>query len=182
MCGDIRLVIKILLLYILYCMKQLLIIRHAKSSWDFSDLSDFNRSLNERGHRDAPAMAKRILAKSVQLDAIVSSPANRALTTATYFAAAYNFKAADIITIKELYHASVKVFYETISKLDNKLHTVALFSHNPGITEFINELTTTTIDNMPTCGIYAVKIKTDSWKDFKKAEKDFWFFDYPKNA
>jgi len=163
-------------------MKQLLVIRHAKSSWDFSDLNDFNRALNERGHRDAPLMAKRMQTKAVQLDAIVSSPAKRAVTTAAYFAATNDFKETDIITIKELYHASVKTFYETISKLDNKLQTVALFSHNPGITEFINELTTTTIDNMPTCGIYAVKIKTDNWKDFKKAEKDFWFFDYPKNA
>jgi len=163
-------------------MKQLLIIRHAKSSWNFSDLSDFNRELNDRGHRDAPVMAKRILTKPVKLDAIVTSPAIRALTTATYFAEANHFKAEEIITVPELYHASVKSFYETISKLDNKLQTVALFSHNPGITAFINELTTTTIDNMPTCGIYAVKIKTDSWKEFKKAEKEFWFFDYPKNA
>ena len=162
-------------------MKQLLIIRHAKSSWDFSDLSDFNRALNDRGHRDAPAMAKRMLAKPVPLDAIVSSPAKRALSTATYFAEVNHFKAEDIITVPELYHAAVNTFYDTISKLDNKLYTVAIFSHNPGITEFINELTTTTIDNMPTCGIYAVKIKTGNWKNFKKADKEFWFFDYPKN-
>jgi phosphohistidine phosphatase len=58
--------------------------------------------------------------------------------------------------------------------------SVALFSHNNGITDFINTLTTTKIDDMPTCGIFAIKINIEHWQDFRKAEKDFWFFDSPK--
>ena len=122
-------------------MKQLLIIRHAKSSWDFSVLDDFNRPLNERGHTDAPKMAKRLLNKKISIDAFVSSTAKRALATAEYFAEAYNIKKKDIIQVDELYHASLKMFYNVIATIDDKYDTVAIFSHNPGITDFVNELT-----------------------------------------
>ena len=59
---------------------------------------------------------------------------------------------------------------------------IALFSHNNGITDFANRLTSARVDNIPTCGIFAIKIKSNSWKDFRNAEKGFWFFDYPKNS
>ena len=62
-------------------MKSLLLIRHAKSSWDF-DVEDFDRPLNHRGKNDAPEMAKRLLKKDIKIDAFISSPAKRAITTA----------------------------------------------------------------------------------------------------
>jgi phosphohistidine phosphatase len=161
-------------------MKNLLIIRHAKSSWDSLAQRDFDRPLNDRGNRDAPMMAKRLQKREVEIDAFVSSPANRALSTATYFAEAYDRKPKHIIKVDILYHAEVEVFYKVIEELDDDYKTVAIYSHNPGITYFVNSLTNTRIDNMPTCGIFAVKAQIKSWQDFRKAAKDFWFFDYPK--
>ena len=79
-----------------------------------------------------------------------------------------------------MYGATSEVFYEMISKLDDELDNIAIFSHNPGITDFANDLTETRIDNIPTCGIFAVKIDTKHWNDFKEAKKEFWFMDYPK--
>ena len=77
----------------LYCnfsaMKELLIIRHAKSSWANAFSGDFDRTLNDRGHRDAPRMAEKIKGRGVAIQAFLSSTANRALTTAVYFAEAY---------------------------------------------------------------------------------------------
>ena len=162
-------------------MKSLIIIRHAKSSWDFSTLNDFDRPLNERGHRDAPIMAKRLLDKKIAIDAFISSTAKRAFTTATYFAEAYDVKEKHIIKVPELYHAAPAVFYDVIKTVDDNLNTIALFSHNPGITDFVNQLTNTKIDDMPTCAVFAITIETESWKNFVNAEKDFWFFDYPKS-
>jgi phosphohistidine phosphatase len=161
-------------------MKTVLIIRHAKSSWDFSTLNDFDRALNERGHKDAPIMGKRLFDKGIAIDAFISSTAKRAFTTATYIADAYDVKEKDIIKVPELYHAASTVFYKVINEVDDKLNSIAIFSHNPGITDFVNELTNRKIDNMPTCAVFAVKINIDSWKDFEKAEKEFLFFDYPK--
>lgn len=162
-------------------MKQLLVVRHAKSSWDFSSMNDFDRPLNDRGHRDAPMMAKRLLHKQISIDAFISSTAKRAFTTATYFAEAYGLKDKNIIRVPELYHAAASIFYNVITNTDDAFNTIAVFSHNPGISEFVNELTDASIDNMPTCGIFAVTVHTGTWKDFIAAKKDFWFFDYPKS-
>ncbi len=161
-------------------MKKLFIIRHAKSSWLTATVNDFDRPLNERGHNDAPFMAKKLLQQINIIDAFVSSPAKRAFTTAFYFANVFNVKESEIIQAGELYHASSNVFYNTIAQLSNAWQTVAIFSHNPGITDFVNSLTNTQIDNMPTCGIFAIAAKTNDWKNFEDAEKEFLFFDYPK--
>jgi phosphohistidine phosphatase len=160
--------------------KQLLIIRHAKSSWANPGQDDFDRPLNNRGEHDAPMMAQRLLDKKIMIDAFVSSTANRAITTAGYFAETYKRKKKDILGYKKLYHAYPEKFYEVISELDDKLDTVAIFAHNPGITYFANELTATQIDDMPTCGVFAIKADIEKWKDFEKGKKAFWFFDYPK--
>jgi len=163
-------------------MRQLFIIRHAKSSWDNMLQKDFDRTLNERGMRDAPAMAKRLVDKGISIDKFVSSTAVRAFTTATFFAKAYHQKESDIIAVPELYHAGEEVFYKTIRGLDNKFNSVALFSHNPGITYFVNTLTNSRIDEMPTCGIFAIKAPIEKWEDIEEGNNKFWFFDYPKNV
>ena len=141
---------------------------------------DFDRPLNGRGQRDAPMMAQRLLDRQITIDAFISSPANRALTTAGYFAKAYQLSKKSIRHFQQLYHAHPDVYYDVLSKLEDTVTTAAVFSHNPGITEFVNELTTTQIDNMPTCGIFAVKADILHWKDFSKGNKTCWFFDYPK--
>jgi phosphohistidine phosphatase len=162
-------------------MKTLLLVRHAKSSWDAPGLSDFDRPLNERGKKDAPEMAKRLKDKNINIDLFVSSPAKRAKKTAKYFAEAFDIKKDGIQFVDNLYLASSSAFRETIIDLNDKKNVVAIFSHNPGITEFANALTNVRIDDMPTCGVFALHIDTDSWSDFENAEKKFLFFDYPKN-
>jgi len=160
-------------------MKSLLLIRHAKSSWDFN-VDDFERPLNERGNKNAPEMAKRLIKKDVKIDAFVSSPAKRALSTATYFAEEYGKKVKNIVIVPALYNAAAESFSTAIEDLDDDNKTVAVFSHNPGITEFANSLTDTRIDDMPTCAVFALKVDIKKWKDFREAKKEFWFFDYPK--
>lgn len=161
-------------------MKQLILVRHAKSDWGNPGLDDIDRPLNERGKKDAPAMAKRLLDKEVKIELIVSSPAKRAAKTARFFAEAYDIKKQDIVYLPELYLASPAVFMKVISGLDTKADSIAIFSHNEGITDFANQLTNTRIDNIPTCGVFAVKADCKDWSGFAEAEKTFWFFDYPK--
>jgi phosphohistidine phosphatase len=163
-------------------MKALLLIRHAKSDWDNAGLSDFDRPLNERGKTNAPEMAQRLLDKKINIDAFVASPAKRAAKTAKYFAEAYGVKKENILWVDELYLASSATFFKIVTGLKNKFQTVAIFSHNNGITDFANQLTNVRIDNIPTCGIFAVKADTDDWANFAAANKKFWFFDYPKSG
>ncbi|MCG2616053.1 histidine phosphatase family protein [Terrimonas sp. NA20] len=161
--------------------KQLLLIRHAKSSWADFSVKDFDRPLNDRGKRDAPVMAQRLLDKKITIDAFVASPAKRAKKTAEYFISAYDRQKSEIIFIDELYLATPVVFESVIAQLDDRYNTIAVFSHNNGITDYANTLTHTRVDEMPTCAIFAVKATASSWKDFTAAEKEFLFFDYPKS-
>jgi phosphohistidine phosphatase len=161
-------------------MKQVLLIRHAKSSWDDPAQKDIDRPLNDRGKKDAPEMAKRLLDKKVKIDVFMSSPAKRALVTCKYFIKAYDKKEKNIIEVQQLYEPQVENFYNVIREADNDYDTIAIFSHNPGITAFVNELTNVHVDDMPTCSIFAINVDIKKWKDFEEGEKQFWFFEYPK--
>jgi phosphohistidine phosphatase len=162
-------------------MKTLILVRHAKSSWEEAGIDDFDRPLNERGKHDAPVMAKRLKNKNIDVDIFISSPAKRALRTAKYFAEEFDVNKKEIEQVSKLYGASVSTFLEVVSNIDDKNKIAVLFSHNPGITDFANTLTSVHIDNIPTCSIFAVQADADKWADFFRSEKNFLFFDYPKN-
>jgi phosphohistidine phosphatase len=162
-------------------MKSLFVIRHAKSSWDPAILNDFDRPLNERGKKDVPEMAKRLIQKKMQIDLFVASPAKRAKKTAVLFALEFGKKESEILFIPDLYHAHVQVFIDVVTGLDNKYNSAAIFSHNPGITTFVNMFTSVQLDNMPTCGVFGITIDTSNWREFPSVKKEFLFFDYPKN-
>jgi len=161
-------------------MKTLILVRHAKSSWDDPSMSDFDRPLNERGKKDAPKMAERLIEKGITINTFLSSPAKRAKKTAKIFAHAFKREEEGIILIQELYLAGSGIFGTVLSSIDTDTETIAIFAHNPGITDFANTLTEARIDDIPTCGVFAVKIDTDNWKNFGEAKKEFLFFDYPK--
>ncbi|HYC28484.1 MAG TPA: histidine phosphatase family protein, partial [Chitinophagaceae bacterium] len=87
----------------------------------------------------------------------------------------------EVLLVDKLYNATEKDFYEVISQLPSSMNNIAVFSHNPGLTDFANSVTNDIrIDNVPTCGILAVSFEGD-WPAFKDAQKEFLFFDYPKN-
>ena len=126
-------------------------------------------------------MAKRLKDKKIMIDVFVSSPAKRARKTARYFAETYGLKKEDIQLVDDLYSATPAAFQKTVAGLKDKADTVAIFSHNPGISEFANSLSNVRIDDMPTCSVFAVYADTETWQSFENAEKKFLFFDYPKN-
>jgi len=127
-------------------------------------------------------MAQRLLDQKIVIESFVTSTAQRAFTTAEYFHKAYKGTMAQLSLRPELYQAQVPVFYEVISSLSDALKTVALFSHNPGITDMINSMGVARVDEMPTCGVFGVTADIKHWKDFATAEKRFWLFDYPKKV
>lgn len=163
-------------------MKTLLLIRHAKSSWDIPSYSDFDRPLNERGLRNAPEMALRLKKMGVHVDTFVTSPAKRAKMTAQIFASALSGSADDLLLVPSLYDAESDEFYRVVRYLDNSYNTVAIVSHNPGISDFANQLTKEKVGHFPTCAIFAVDIDCDNWSDVERAKKIFRFFDYPKST
>jgi phosphohistidine phosphatase len=165
-------------------MKTLYIIRHAKSSWENPDRSDFDRGLNDRGKRDAPRMGKRLKEKEIYPDLILSSPAKRALSTAKRIAKVLGYPESKIKTDRDLYHAAEETMLSIIQNLKDKNNIVFVFGHNPGLTDFVNTLMDQegNIDNVPTCGIVAFKLHVDSWNDVRWGSGKMIFFDYPKSV
>lgn len=160
-------------------MKSLFLIRHAKSNQQFLS-NDFERPLNARGHADAPEMANRLITKNIVPDALISSPALRAKTTAIYFANAYNKTENDISFLSALYHADEFTLREIVAQLPNAADTIFIFCHNMGITYFANTLTNNTIDNMPTCGVFGVQANVNTWATFMHQKNKMLLFNYPK--
>jgi phosphohistidine phosphatase len=145
-------------------------------------MTDFERPLNDRGKKDAPEMAQRLLKRNIPIDAFISSTAKRARKTASIFAKAFDREKEDVLLRDELYHAAEKDFYGVISQLPGSMNNITLFSHNPGLTDFANALTSEIrIDNVPTCGMFAITFQGD-WPGFREAQKQFLFFDYPKTS
>ena len=162
-------------------MKTLIIVRHAKSSWDDPNISDFKRPLNDRGERDAPRMAKRLKEKDLAINTVVSSPAVRALATCHVFVDILGFPRNQVREIKELYHAGDEIILNVVKQLtDNKNDVAMLFGHNPGLTGFVNNLLEEDIDNIPTAGIVCCKLNIDKWRDAKWGCGQIDFFDWPK--
>jgi phosphohistidine phosphatase len=162
-------------------LKTIILVRHAKSSWDDFSLEDEERPLTDRGKKNAPEMARRLLKKNIPIDAILSSPAKRARSTAEYFAKEYDIPKKKIILVPELYMPGSEAFVKTIRNAPGKADSIALVSHNEGITQFANALSEARVDHMPTCSVFAVKVDIDNWSQFEAGKTTFYFFDYPKS-
>jgi phosphohistidine phosphatase len=160
-------------------MKTIFLVRHAKSSHASEYMHDFDRPLNERGQKEAIAMSEKLFSKINNIDVFISSPAKRALSTCGYFTKIYKKNDNDIVQEAVLYEPRLSAFYAIISSLKNEFETAAIFSHNPAITYFVNELTAHKIDDMPTCSIACIVAETQSWQGFQEAVKKFIFFLQP---
>lgn len=161
-------------------MKTLYVIRHAKSSWDNPLLADADRPLNARGEADAPRMGKRLKKRAVRPDLMLSSPAVRAITTCRSIAAEIAYPLGKIKTDKKLYHAEDVEILSILQNLNDTFECVWIFGHNPGLTDFINQLTTEVIDNIPTCGVVACSLAIQRWDEADWKKGTVLYFDYPK--
>ncbi len=161
-------------------MKRVFFVRHAKSSWSDTSLSDIQRPLNKRGLRDAPFMAALLKGKGVSPDAIISSPAVRAHTTAKYFAQALLGAEDRVVLYKELYHAFPRDILDVIGKQPDDLNVILVFGHNPGFTSIANLFSKEYIGNVPTCGILEVEANIKKWSDLSEKNGTAVSFHYPK--
>ena len=162
-------------------MKNLFLIRHAKSSWDDSTLHDHERPLNQRGRGNAPIMAKRLQQLGIKPDALFSSTAYRAASTAQIFADLLDFPASKISYDPNLYLASAGMLQDFISKIENSLNSILIFGHNPGLTVLVYQVWGIPIDNIPTCGIVSLKFGNSNWKEASSLLPSGTTFDFPKN-
>ncbi|RZJ48876.1 MAG: phosphohistidine phosphatase [Chryseobacterium sp.] len=155
-------------------MKKLILVRHAKSDWP-EETEDFDRPLADKGLQDALKMSKFLKNSNVSIDYFVSSPAVRALDTCKIFNQTYRL---NYITNEKLYNPSENNFQSVIYDLNDDVNSVAIFSHNNGISNFANSISED-IFHFPTCGVAGFEINCDSWSQFDGSEKKLLFFYEP---
>lgn len=160
--------------------KIVYLVRHAKSSWKEAFLSDKDRPLNKRGRRTAPDMGNRLVAQGHRPDLILSSPANRALTTAQIIAEKVGYEASDIVRNDDLYFAGTRQMQNALKQVDDRYQSVMMVGHNPAMTYLMNKLGNAAVDNMPTCAIAIIGFDIASWKNLHSVPGTLLGYGFPK--
>lgn len=150
-------------------MKNLILIRHAKSSWD-APVHDKDRVLAQRGVRDAHLVAQNISEFIPKLNLIWSSTAKRAAETAIIFAQNQMWPLESIIFKDELYTFDASKLEKVIKSCDDSYENVILFGHNEAITDFVNKFGDIFIDNVPTAGFVSLSFSSDSWTTIRNGK------------
>ena len=163
-------------------MKHVILLRHAKSSWKNPTLDDADRPLAERGERDAPRMAERLKKRGAQPTLLLTSHARRALRTAEIVGRALGLGPARMHTLPELYLASPDALRRVLAAQDDAHDCVLLVGHNPGLTDFVNDLLPgLALDNLPTAGVVGVELDASAWSAAARLRGRLEYLDYPKN-
>ena len=148
-------------------MKTLILIRHGKSSWEYS-VGDKDRPLLPRGINDAFLVADSFNEQAIPIDAAFSSPANRALHTSMIFVRQLYFSLDKFKVVNELYDFSGEYVLQFVQGLDDDLNTVVIFGHNHAFTHIANSLGNSYIENVPTSGLVHLEFDVDQWISVEK--------------
>jgi phosphohistidine phosphatase len=148
-------------------MKRIVIVRHAKAvPYGYHD--DFFRELQDRGRNDADIVSKELAKTGIKPDAIITSPAKRALKTAKIFAKNLEFDKDKIEQNSDIYEGiNSSEFIDLIRELPDDLNTVFFFGHNPGFHFFVSTLLPYYNDDMPTCATIGIKFNCKRWEEVK---------------
>ncbi len=160
-------------------MKNLYLIRHAKSDWSDKGKNDFDRGLNKRGKKAILIMSNVLKKKKIMPDLILCSSAKRTELTTKGLAIEIGYTGS-IKYIDSLYMAEPEEVISLIQDIDDKYNTVFIVGHNPETTELSYMITNAFIDNIPTLGIVCIELPIDNWKNMNIGEGKLKFFIYPK--
>lgn len=161
-------------------MKRIHIIRHAKSDWAKEELKDFDRPLNDRGKRNAPMMAKRLLSREARPDFVVCSPARRTRETCQYFLMEFPLAETKITYEESIYEASLSALLNAIEKIPSTSNEAFFIGHNYGVSQLVEYLTEEQVA-MPTCAIASIDLYIDDWNQITANCGKLIHYDYPKN-
>jgi phosphohistidine phosphatase len=148
-------------------MRTLFLLRHAKSSWKHSGLSDHDRPLNKRGKRDAPRVGRLLRQKRLSPGLIISSSAKRARRTADEVAKWSAFEGT-VQLERRLYLADPETVVDVVRRAGAEARRVLVVGHNPGMGELASRLTgQVETDPLPTAGLVQIRLEIDHWKEFR---------------
>ncbi|PCJ93244.1 MAG: histidine phosphatase family protein [Flavobacteriaceae bacterium] len=156
-------------------MKHLILIRHGKSSWDYN-VDDKDRPLKERGIVDAHLVASKFSSQNIEINAVFSSPAIRALHTCSIFLRELDIPFATLEVHEALYDFSGDGIVPFVKNLPNNLNKVLLFGHNNAFTNVVNTWGNQYIENVVTSGLVHLSFNVDAWQDVSKGNTEQTMF------
>jgi phosphohistidine phosphatase len=120
--------------------RELLVLRHGKSSWDSDAATDFDRPLAKRGKRDAPRIGEWLLAEAFSPDLVISSPARRARQTARRATKALGLDPESIVYDERIYYGGMRDTLDILAECDRSFRRVLLAGHNPTLEALVSYL------------------------------------------
>jgi phosphohistidine phosphatase len=164
-------------------MLRLTLVRHAKTEPAHPGQEDWDRMLEARGQRDAPEMGRRLKGRGRKPDAVLTSPAVRALATTSIMTRELGVAASKVTQDERLYLASPKELLRVVKELGGKAKHLMVVGHNPGLTEFADALASDrSLDNLPTCGVFTLEFDIEDWADLELGTGANAEFDYPRST
>ena len=153
-------------------MKELILLRHAKSSWD-NNLDDRNRPLTEKGVNRIINISNASRKFFLDIDVVYSSPAIRAINTAIITSSVLKINFSKMKINENLYSFNSQNILSFIKSIDNKFNRVLCVGHNPAFTEVANLLGNKELIHLPTAGWVKFKLNESDWKDINNGESIF---------
>jgi phosphohistidine phosphatase len=163
-------------------MKELLVIRHGKSSWSDPSWSDRERPLKERGRDAAQAMGQRLANRSAVPERIVTADARRALDTATILASAAGVGDDTIVVEPQLYTESPPKVLAVVQRLDDAISRAAVVGHNPALHELLHTVSDLRLGKYPTAAVAHLRWPVERWRDVAGASAEVVDYDWPKSG
>ena len=160
--------------------KKLYIIRHAKSSWDYENISDIDRPLKLRGIRNAYEMARRLKIDRNVPEHFVSSPANRALHTASIFINVFEYSYSKLKIDDRLYSGGIDAILDLVASQPSNINKLAIFGHNPDFSLVARNFAKNPTYEIPTCGIAIFTFDCKDWSKIGQDNRIAELFDFPK--
>lgn len=146
-------------------MKTLILLRHAKSSWDDLSVADFDRTLNKRGRESAPRMGEYFKEKNIDADLVLCSPARRTKQTCELFLEKAKLE-CQVHYDKRIYEADIAELLEVLADVEEPHRTVLMIGHNPGMSD-LQEFLTGRFEEFPTACMAQVTLSAPIWKEIK---------------
>jgi len=148
-------------------MKKLILVRHAKSSWEY-DVIDADRSLSERGVKDAHRTSEYLKDKIPEPDIVFASPANRALHTCIIFLKTLNIPFQKLHIAEDMYDFEGEKVINLLRNLEDTFQSVAVFGHNNALTSLCNIFGDKAIDNLPTSAVAVINFNVQAWAKIER--------------
>ena len=161
-------------------MKTLYIVRHAKSSWDFTELPDIERPITEKGIFNTKKIVTELNNKNIRLDLIICSHSKRTYETAKLLATGLNYTIEKIVVSKAIYRVDTDDIFNLIFGVKDNVDSLMIVGHNPTLTQFANIFLEEKIELLPTSGIISINFEADNWNDIINVPHKINFTIFPK--